>query len=333
MRTLTAAAGLAVLTIGLTMGAGPARAHHGVASLGAAGLVGPGAPVETSSSATLPRGGFLVATKLDYAKFERKTAARDDESESNAFWMQGVGYGATSYLSLYLFAPFTTKKTEDNSYTTSGFTDISVTGVVGLKWDGGLKLVPANESLDDLEDLHFTLYGGGTLPTGDAEIRDAEGAIDPGMALGFGEPSVMFGATATRTFGPRVTVTLDGSIIRFQEHEYDDGVRTHFGAEARANAALSYRLLTSGAAKLRLDANLEGNYLHLGRDETDGVGESGTGGQIGYVIPGFRLYLKNTSLGVGVKFPAWTDLNEEGEQQGAEGTEDYRAIVTFSVLI
>jgi len=33
-------------------------AHHGVASLGAAGLEGPGAPIETSSSSTLPQRGL-----------------------------------------------------------------------------------------------------------------------------------------------------------------------------------------------------------------------------------------------------------------------------------
>ncbi|MBI4719790.1 MAG: transporter, partial [Chitinivibrionia bacterium] len=33
-----------------------ALAHHGVASLGVAGLEGPGSPIETSSSATLPKG-------------------------------------------------------------------------------------------------------------------------------------------------------------------------------------------------------------------------------------------------------------------------------------
>jgi len=43
-------------------------AHHGVASLGAAGLEGPGAPVETSSSATLPEGKWLGYLKVDHAK-------------------------------------------------------------------------------------------------------------------------------------------------------------------------------------------------------------------------------------------------------------------------
>lgn len=47
-----------------------AQAHHGVAGIGAAGLEGPGAPVESASSALLPEGKTLVYAKLDYAKFK-----------------------------------------------------------------------------------------------------------------------------------------------------------------------------------------------------------------------------------------------------------------------
>ena len=47
------------ILMGLLAGARPAAGHHGVASLGVAGLEGPGAPIETSSSATLPSGSFL----------------------------------------------------------------------------------------------------------------------------------------------------------------------------------------------------------------------------------------------------------------------------------
>ena len=104
MRNLVLAAGLAAMMC-LTA---TAHAHHGVASLGLAGLEGPGAPVETSSSATLPAGSWLVTTKLDFARFETRTAERDAETDAYAFWIHGVGYGATPYLSFHVFAPFST---------------------------------------------------------------------------------------------------------------------------------------------------------------------------------------------------------------------------------
>ncbi len=307
-------------------------AHHGVASLGVAGLEGPGAPIETSSSATLPQGGFLAYIKLDYAKYDLFTPERDDEGYCSAFWMYGLGYGMKPYLSLYAFAPFYSKRVEDNSYNTSGFADLSLMGVLGFKYDRGLKIVPVNESLDDLEDWHFTVYAGLSLPTGDVNIRDADGNIDPGMSLGFGNPSYQVGLTATKPFLSRLTWVFETSFITFSEYEYADGNKTRFGDEVRLNSALTFRLLTVGQANLRVDGNIEVNYLKLGRDEADGVGEDATGGQMMYTIPGVRLFYKNTSLGLGLKFPAWIDLNEEDEQQGAEGKENYRAVVTFSAL-
>ncbi|MBD3237551.1 MAG: transporter [Candidatus Eisenbacteria bacterium] len=333
-RNLGAGGTLVLAVIGLLgIAARPACAHHGVASLGVAGLKGPGAPIETSSSATLPPGSFLAYMKLDYASFETYTPARDDEGDYNAFWMYGLGFGARSWLSLYLFAPFYTKKTEDNSYTSSGFADLSLMAVAGFRLDGmRFGLVPANESLDDLEDWHFTLYGGATLPTGKANLRDADGNIDPGMSLGFGNPAYTAGATATKQFG-RLSWVTDVSFIGFSEYEYADGQRTRFGDEFRVNVALPVRLLAAGDAELRLDAVLEANYLSLGRDESGGVGEDATGGRMLYLVPGLRLYAGQTSLGLGLKLPGWTDLNEEAEQQGAEGKEAYRAILTFSTLI
>jgi len=310
-----------------------ALAHHGVASLGVAGLGGPGAPIETSSSATLPQGKFLAYLKLDYVDFETYTRARDDEKISNAFWMYGLGYGVRSWASVFLFVPYSAKKMENNAFNTVGFTDLSLMGVLGFKYDGGVRLVPASESLDDLEDLHATFYAGATLPTGHAEIRDADGAIDPGMSLGFGEPSWSLGLTATKTLSSRVTLCGETSHIGFLEHEYADGARVRFGPEARVNAALTARVFTSAASELRLDANLEGNYLRLGRDEADGAGEPATGGGMLYAVPGVRLFVGSSSLAVGLKRPVWTDLNEDADQQGAEGKERYRLIVTFSTVL
>ena len=310
----------------------PALAHHGVASLGAAGLEGPGAPVETSASATLPESGLLLFLKLDQAKFDTFTPERDDEGDINRFWLYGLGYGFRSWLSLYAVLPYNVKVSENNAYNTAGFADPSLLAVLGGKWDEGLCPVPAGESLDDLEDWHFTLYGGLTLPLGEPDLADAGGVIDPGLSTGFGEPSFAAGFTATKTFGTRLTLTGEASLITFREHEYADGARIRFGDEQRLNLAASLRLLEIVQARIRLDANLEGNYLALGRDETESVGEEATGGAMLYTLPGLRAYYRNLSLGLGLKLPVWTKLNEEEDQQGAEGKEAYRLVLNLSVL-
>ena len=49
-------------------------------------------------------------------------------------------------------------------------------------------------------------------------------------------------------------------------------------------------------------------WVSEGRDRTDGLDESATGGKILYVQPGCRLYVKNFTAAVGVKLPIWTEF-------------------------
>lgn len=321
--------------VGLCLGlaAGAAAAHHGVAGLGAAGLAGPGATLESANSSVLPQGGILLYTKLDYSRFETFEAdPAEPEALSANYMMVGVGYGFTPWFSGYVFLPYHVKNDEPGGFDTSGFADMSLFGQIGFKYDEGFGLIPDNESLDDLEDWHFTLFGGFTLPTGEPNLRDANGDIDPGKSTGFGKPSLTAGVTATRMLSPRWTVNGELSGTWFQAYRYDDGVRGRFGTETRVNTALIYRARTDPTRKLRVDAVVEAQYLQLGRDRADGVDEAATGGEIGYLMPGLRFSVDRMSLAAGVKFPAWTNLNEESQQQGAEGKEDYRLVFSASWL-
>jgi len=307
-------------------------AHHGVASPGVVGLEGPGAPVETTSSATLPEGKFLAYMKLDYASYEKFTPVIDEETDESYYWMYGLGYGFTSYFSGYVFSPYYTKRLE-NSEETSGFHDINLMGVVGFKYDEGFMLVPAGESLDDLEEWHFTAFLNISLPTGNSELKKADGTLyDAGMQLSFGGPSFMAGVSATRWFGNEWTFVADSSYNTFTEHTYSDGTRVKFADEIRVNTALTYRLYVNTKKRLRIDTNLEANYLHLGRDEENGIPQKATGGDILYNTAGFRIFYNNVSAALGLKVPVWTRLNEEDLQQGSEGKEKYRVIFSFSSL-
>ena len=328
-----------LLCLALSLAASPALAHHGVASLGAAGLEGPGAPVETSSSATLPAGKWLAYLKVDHAE-SKKGILPPPENDYNQYWMLGLGYGFKPWLSAYLFQPYNIKQDTPGGYESKGFTDLSLMGVVGFKYDDGFMLVPANESLDDLMDWHFTAYGGLSLPTGNANHRLSDTRIDPGMALGFGKSSFSYGVTATRQVSNHATLVFEAGQIRFQKYRYDPdpvggnptGITVRFGTETRLNGALSYRLMKNPDTRFRLDGNVELNFLRLGRDVEDGVPAPGTGGDILYGVLGARLYKDNMSLGLAVKKPVWTALNESALQQGAEGKEKYRLIATFSAL-
>jgi hypothetical protein len=334
-RSLAAAA-----MVTATLHAAPVFAHHGVASLGAAGLEGPGAPIETSSSATLPAGGWLASYKLDFPKY--KTFDPDPanpESDYNHFHLLGVGYGFSSWLSAYAFLPYTKKADEAGGFTSTGVGDLGLNLVAGFKHDGaGFSLIPANESLDELEEWHFTAYAGTSLPTGDADVKDpSTGANDPGKATGFGKPTVSLGATTTKMLTPKLTATFEAGALYFRKRRYDDdGTGTPFefqyGLEKRLNAALSYRLHADAGRKLRVDGNIELNYLVLGRDKTNGVGELATGGRILYAVPGVRVSVDRMSFAAGIKKPIAKRLNEEAQQQGAEGVEKYRLILSASML-
>lgn len=317
-----------------------ACAHHGVASLGAAGLEGPGAPIETSSSATLPEGKWLGLVKLDYAKFKTYDPLTV-ETDYNAYWMAGVGYGFKPWLSAYAIQPYNVKVDEAGGLNSRGPTDLSLAMVIGFKYDDQFMLVPANESLDDLRDWHFTVNLGMSLPTGDANHRLADTSIDPGKSLGFGKASFHYGLTATRQFTDNDTAVFELSQIRFQKYRYDPdatnlanptGITVKFGTETRVNAAWSRRLMTNPDKKFRLDGNVELNFLNLGRDVEDGVPGTAGGGNMLYGVLGLRFYKGAASLGVAVKKPIWTRLNEEAQQQGSEGKEKYRFVTTFSAL-
>jgi len=202
-----------------------------------------------------------------------------------------------------------------------------------MKYDDGLMLTPKNESLDDLEDWHFTTLFSFTLPTGDTNKKMPDGSlIGSDMQTGFGEPSFMIGASATKWFGNDWTLVGDVSYNTFIENTYSDGSKVQFGDEVRANAALSYMLYSKPSSKFRLDFNMEANYLYIGRDIEDGTAAQATGGEMVYLTPGVRLYYKTTSVAVGVKLPSWTNLNEENLQQGSEGKENHRLLFTFSTL-
>jgi hypothetical protein len=331
---------LRVLPLALLIASPAALAHHGVASLGAAGLEGPGAPIETSSSATLPEGKWLGMVKLDYAKFKTFDPLPPAETDYNAYWMAGVGYGFKPWLSGYAFQPYNVKVDEAGGLNSRGPTDLSLAMVIGFKYDDKFMLVPANESLDDLRDWHFTVNLGMSLPTGDANHRLSDTSIDPGKSLGFGKASFNYGLTATKQFTDNDTMVFEMSQIRFQKFHYDPdpvggfpaGVTVKFGTETRLNAAISHRLMTNPETKFRLDGNAELNFLNLGRDVEDGVPGTAGGGNMLYGVLGLRFYKGATSVGIAVKKPIWTRLNEEAQQQGSEGKEKYRLVTTFSAM-
>lgn len=318
----------------------PAHAHHGVAGVGAAAIEGPGAPIESASSAVLPVGSTLAVIKVDHAKFKRVDLTAS-EADYSRFTMLGLGHGFTPWFSAYVFLPYNEKiDTPDPAggpkYDTRGWADYSVMGQIGFKYDPGqgFTLTPAKESLDDLEDWHVSVFAGSTIPHGNPNLRDSAGTIDPGKSTGFGKPSWSIGATMSKMLTRDLTLSIEASTLRFREYAYNDGTTTmKFGAENRLNAALAYRMFGDAARKLRVDGVLEAQYLALGKDRANGADDVDTGGRMLYLMPGIRVFKDNLSFAAGIKKPVSARLNEVTSlQQGAEGKEKYRLIFSASVL-
>jgi len=325
-RTLAAAALAGLLA------ASPARAHHGVAAVSLAGAEGPGAALETTSALQLPERSLFVLAKTEYVPFQQRAFAEPENKDYSLFSNLALGYGLRPWLAAYLFQPFSVKA-QDAIGASAGVGDPSLMLVLGFKYDEGLRLVPEKESLDELEDWHFSLWASTTLPIGAVDRRDDQGFyFEPDMQSGFGSPSPAVGAAVLKELGPRLTWLADASYQHFLAHRYDF-TRYQFGGELRVDTALAWRVHADARQRVDLVGELLG--LHLSRDrEENADGElealESSGGAILYAAAGLRYTAGPVSAAVGIRRAALRRLNEGGEQQGSEGLERYRATFALS---
>jgi hypothetical protein len=324
---------LACTALAVALHAAPARAHHGVASASFAGAEGPGAALETTSPLPLPRGTLLLLAKSEWAEYRPFAFAAPENKDHSSFTTLGAGYGVRPWLSAYLFLPWAVKA-QDGIGTNSAAGDPSVLLALAFKWDEGLRLVPEQESLDELEDWHFSAWASSSVPLGSTTRADARGApFAPDMQSGFGAPSAAAGLAALKQVSHAVTVLVEASHQRFFDHRYGDDLRYRFGAETRLNAAAAVRALVRKG--FRLDVVGELNGLHLGRDRAGEAGAApvaleASGGAIVYAGGGLRASIGRISASLGVRRAAARSLNEGAEQQGSEGLEAFRATAAIA---
>jgi hypothetical protein len=317
----------------LTALAVPARAHHGVAAVSIAGPEGPGAANETTSPLPLPEGTLFAMAKSEYVSFRQYAGWPAPQKTHASFNLAALGYGVRPWLSVYLFQPLNAKS-QDGAGTNVGLGDTNLMLALAFKWDEGLRLVPERESLDELEDWHFSTWIASTLPVGPTGARDRAGArFAPDLQTGFGAPSPSGGMAVLKQLSRDLTGLADASYQAFLPHTYPDGLRYRFGGETRLDAALVWRV--PGTGRLRLDLCGELNGLHLQRDRARDPGQASlaaleaSGGAILYGALGVRV-AGGPTLALGAKRAIARRLNEAADQQGAEGLENLRAVVTLS---
>jgi hypothetical protein len=210
--------------------------------------------------------------------------------------------------------------------------DANLMLALGLKWDGGLHLLPERESLDDLTDWHFSVWIASTVPLGPTTRRDALGRyFEPEMQTGFGAPSPTLGVAVLKQLSADVTALGDASFQQFLAHRYPF-TRYRFGGETRVDGALVYRAWAGAAGRLDLAGELLGLQLQRDREEAAPGGpllpRQASGGAILYGGLGLRFMRGALTVGLGVRRALLEDLNEASLQQGSEGLETLRAALT-----
>ena len=143
------------------------------------------------------------------------------------------------------------------------------------------------------------------------------------------------GLTALKQLSTDFTIFAEINYQYFFPHTYSF-TRYLFGAETRANTAVAYRAYGKRGLRLDLVAELVGLHLKRDRESTDSNGQTAlvelqaSGGDILYGNLGLRAYVGRFAFGVGMKRAMLKRLNEESEQQGSEGLENFRLAFAFS---
>lgn len=319
-----------VLLIGIFLCPPLAMAHHGGISL----ALGPGSPIETNSPLTLPEGGIVLSYRMEHVEFKKRMIAEPTNVDSYTFLNLGLSYGIKPYLTGTLFVPYNIKR-QDLLGSLRGLGDIKLLFNLGMNYDPSIKGIRLNTaedtafSFEETKKTYLSLFGGFTLPTG-KNRKTLGGEVDPGMQPGFGSQTFTLGISGARQLTKALTLVADTSYEIFSRKN-----RLKFGNEWRANLAGVYELYGKSEALIsKMDGILELNLLNIARDEDGRTKERGTGGTILYLSPGLRFSFSkplNGSLGLMLKFPTLKRLNEKSEQQGSEGLEKFRAIMTLSV--
>ena len=301
-------------------------AHHGGVSL----AFGPGSPIETASPLTLPEGGLVIGFRAEQVEWKPFDWNKPDNKTSFTFMNTSMSYGFSPAVMGTFIIPYYIKRQEEGK--NEGLSDMKFQMTYGFHHDPGVGFSrntgeDVAVSMEGTRRTYMTVSFMMSMPTGEFH-KSINGTIDPGMQPGFGAPAYTLGFAAARRFGS-FTMNAELSADFFTERE-----NFQFGKEQRANLAAVYELYGEPKSFVsKFDGILEFNFLHLGRDQENGEGLTATGGDILYFSPGLRLSmpsLQNANLGLSVKLPVWKDLNEQDQQQGAEGLEKYRVITTLS---
>jgi hypothetical protein len=101
--------------------------------------------METTSALPLPENTLFAMVKEEYVPYLEFAFAEPENEAFSSYTTLALGYGISSWLSVWLFQPFAVKA-QDSLGRSAGPGDTGLALSLGLKWDDGPRLVPPKDT-------------------------------------------------------------------------------------------------------------------------------------------------------------------------------------------
>lgn len=289
------------------------------ASVGTAG--GHAGPITTAPGILQPRGMLSVvlqAEHIDYDLFSDNRllefASQDKEIhnvDSLTVYSLHASYGIMDNLSAHLSIPYVVRENVRESEPPD---EIHLHGDSRGIGDATARV---RYRIIDLRDRGFTsaVSFGIKMPTGDTSERDLDGMkFAPEFQPGSGSWDFSFGIAASKSLG---RLTADANLLYTVTTEGTQN--TDLGDIISYNASISSRVLSG---EVGLDLIIEANGVYRQKEETAGVKDENSGGNVIFLSPGIRATAFGNLAGyLSVGFPIVEDLN------GDQNDTNYRAVL------
>jgi len=294
---------LTLLFLFLFIPSGRALAMHGSVS----STTGQAGPVTTVPAHTAKKGSVYIDVTTEFINFDTfsesrmlEFAANDQEIhnvDSLLYVSTGISYGITNNIMVHASIPYIKRSNIQESEPPDEIHDHGDAEGVG---DISLHL-HARLLLSPIVDL--TLLTGIKTPTGRTDVTDKDGQrFEAEFQPGSGSWDPFLGLAASRALG-RFSIDANALYTLVTEGTQN----TDLGDRLNYNLAVSYQAVRR---LLALDLILEGNGIWRAKEETNGIKDNNSGGNLILISPGLRVYYKDfISFYVSYGKPVLQNLN------------------------
>lgn len=276
------------------------------------------APQTFNTALPVATGEFIVREQFIY-----RSSGDDPGLADRALDVLGgitvLGYGAARDLAVFGVLPYLDKSLEIT--TPRGRATRHTSGIGDARLFGRYTLVQK-----DARGRTFRVapFFGVKLPTGDDDDSDDLGRLPAPLQLGSGSWDPFGGVVLTRQ---TLDFQIDAQVSYQGNTEAND---FEFGEEVRLDASMQYRLwpreLEYGGVPGYVYGALEGNFIHKGKNRSNGSNEPDSGGTSLSLAPGIQYVTRRWILEAIVQVP----IIQNGNGSALEDDYTFRAGFRFN---